>query len=936
VQAAVADMERQGAHIVVTRTDVSDAAQLDKVLAIEGLPQLRGVVHCAGILDDGAITGQTRERFARVFAPKAQGAWNLHLLTRRMPLDFFVLYSSVTSIFGSPGQANYAAANAYLDALAHVRRREGLPAISINWGPWADVGMAARLERRMSYVNLYGVSSIQPAEGVAAFGEIVARNPAQVTFLQLDIAALVESMPVVLDSPFYSALTAGYAATAAAETSEIFAQLLAAAQGDRSDIALAYLRTALAQIVGAPEDLFTPESNLLELGLDSLMAMDLINGIKRDLRVTLYPREFYQRPFTGQLAEYLAQEFEIANRATADSPAPIEPGIEVAWPTVAIAPAVVTHRNPPAVFLLSSPRSGSTLLRVMLAGHPQLFCPPELHLLPFADMKHRSAMLGSSWMDEGFQRALMELTGGSVEQSRSTIAAMEERGASTQDAYLLLQDLAQGKLLVDKSPTYAGSPEALARAEALFEKPKYIHLVRHPYAVIESFARMRMHRLIGMDHADPWRLAEQIWSASNRNLDAFFEGVDPARRHKIRYEDLVSEPERCMRALCEFLEIPWDAALLSPYEGPRMTDGLHAQSLGVGDPGFRNHTQIDASLSDVWRKVRLPAPLGELARTTARELGYELPKTAAASRSVSSPSFGELPRESFADVGSLRLCVCEWGPQDGVPILCLHGILDQAAVWGPVASRLASQGYRVIAPDLRGHGRSQHAPTPNSYQLLDVLSDLDGLTTQLFDEPFTLVGHSMGAALAAVFAAVRSPKVASLVLVEPGVVLDAPERDPADLLAVQLDYLASPPVHPVFADLEVAAERLRQVTPALSREFAMHLAGRATEPYGKGFRWRWDPPLRTRSSLDMGMDQFRRLLGRISAPTVLVRGVKSDFLSPENAKLLLKAIAGSREATADGGHYLPVETPEALAEWIADAAAAEALRRTAVAGIGLG
>jgi pimeloyl-ACP methyl ester carboxylesterase len=325
--------------------------------------------------------------------------------------------------------------------------------------------------------------------------------------------------------------------------------------------------------------------------------------------------------------------------------------------------------------------------------------------------------------------------------------------------------------------------------------------------------------------------------------------------------------------------------------------------------------------------------LGDAARAVASELGYELPPVTAEPVAAPAHSFGELPRESFVDVRGIRLCLCDWGPKDGAPVLCLHGILDQGAVWGPVASRLAAQGYRVLAPDLRGHGRSQHAPSANAYQLLDMLGDLDDLTARLFDEPFTLVGHSMGAALAAVFAAVRASRVASLVLVEPGVVLDAPEQDPADLLAVQLNYLTSPPVHPVFPDLEVAAERLKQVLPALSRDFALHLAGRATEPCGNGLRWSWDAPLRTRSSMDMSMDRFRQLLRRISAPTIIIRGTKSDFLTAQSARALLDAIAGSHEMTVDGGHYLPIETPEALAGWIADAAAGVALRRTAVSGM---
>ncbi len=111
---------------------------------IESLPPLRGIIHAAGILNDGILQQQTWERFEKVLAPKAQGAWNLHVLTRNCPLDFFIMFSSVASLLGSPGQANYAAANGFIDALAHTRSQMGGGALSINWGAWSAFGLAAK------------------------------------------------------------------------------------------------------------------------------------------------------------------------------------------------------------------------------------------------------------------------------------------------------------------------------------------------------------------------------------------------------------------------------------------------------------------------------------------------------------------------------------------------------------------------------------------------------------------------------------------------------------------------------------------------------------------------------------------------------------------------------------------------------------------------
>src|SRR6185295_15249043 len=132
-------------EVRILRADVADEAQLARALAEvdETMPPLRGVIHAAGVLDDGTVLHLDRNRLDAVMAPKVAGAWNLHALTAGRTLDFFVLFSSVTSLLGSPGQANYAAGNAFLDALAAYRRARGLTALAIDWGPWSEVGLAA-------------------------------------------------------------------------------------------------------------------------------------------------------------------------------------------------------------------------------------------------------------------------------------------------------------------------------------------------------------------------------------------------------------------------------------------------------------------------------------------------------------------------------------------------------------------------------------------------------------------------------------------------------------------------------------------------------------------------------------------------------------------------------------------------------------------------
>jgi acyl transferase domain-containing protein/NADPH:quinone reductase-like Zn-dependent oxidoreductase len=170
----------QGARVEVRLADVANAHELAALLSeiASSMPPLRGILHAAGAIDDGVLTEQNWDRFARVLAPKVAGSWLLHELTAAMPLDFFVMFSSIAAILGAPGQANYAAANAFQDALAHKRRSSGLPAMSINWGAWAE-GMAIRdgLEERRRKL---GVDAMSAGEALRMLDYILLDKPAQV------------------------------------------------------------------------------------------------------------------------------------------------------------------------------------------------------------------------------------------------------------------------------------------------------------------------------------------------------------------------------------------------------------------------------------------------------------------------------------------------------------------------------------------------------------------------------------------------------------------------------------------------------------------------------------------------------------------------------------------------------------------------------------
>jgi pimeloyl-ACP methyl ester carboxylesterase len=632
--------------------------------------------------------------------------------------------------------------------------------------------------------------------------------------------------------------------------------------------------------------------------MDSLMIVEVLNDCRRDLRITVYPREIYARPALGELVQYLAAEFDRAHEAGESQAAAAAPRIEPVLPLVpAPAPA---KRNRSMVFLLSSPRSGSTLLRVMLAGHPALFSPPELHLLPFASMGQWERALRGSYLHQGLQRALMELKSLDAAASEAEVRRLVEQDRPVQEVYELLQQLAGSRILIDKSPSYGGDPAILRRAEDLFEDARYIFLTRHPYAVIESFARNRIDKALGIDAADPFAIAEQVWTATNRNIGEFLASVDRGRRHLVRYEDLVASPARVVQELCRFLDIPFEAAMLEPYEGGRMIDGVHESSMPIGDPGFLSHRGIEAALGDAWRTITLPKPLSEPARHVAMEYGYEVAEDAV--------------QELFVSVRGLRLGLCAWGPEDAPPVLCLHGILEQGLSWHLVARRLAGRGYRVIAPDFRGHGLSEHVGKGGSYHVLDFVADVDAIAREIGrgGEPFILAGHSMGAAVAALYASARPERVAGLVLAE----LPAPPNGRPAGLAAQLDYLSTEHEHPVLPSLEAAAERLLRGCPAIPPDLALRAARRLTEPHDGGLQWRWDPMLRTRAGIGFDLsavsaESYRDVLGRITAPTTLVYG---DGNGREPAEC---PIPGAKRVVVRAGHNVHFEAPEALAELIA-------------------
>lgn len=394
--------------------------------------------------------------------------------------------------------------------------------------------------------------------------------------------------------------------------------------------------------------------NFFELGGESLQAASLINRLQKDLGETVHVLALFEAQTISTLADFLRKHYPVAVKRMCPSEVVGDTEyVDPDWPSVITAAEVdkaralvesyvprpepkrlKRARNPRAIFILSPPRSGSTLFRVMLAGHPRLFVPPELELLPFDDLGERREAYGNlagMWL-EGTTRALLELSGGDSTQAGIAMRRYETERMPTADFYRLLQEGAAGKILVDKTPGYSSQLRVLQRAENMFQDPIYIHLIRHPCGMIRSFLDYKMDQTYSIRYSvkqkfpySPRQLAELVWTISQQNIVQFLSGIPNDRKYGVRFEDLVRRPGEIMRALSEFLGLEYVDAMADPYRDKhlRMTDGMSQDGRMQGDQNFLiKHQKIDPSVADRWSQVMTSDFLGDPTCRIAAQLGY--------------------------------------------------------------------------------------------------------------------------------------------------------------------------------------------------------------------------------------------------------------------------------------------------------------------------
>ena len=319
---AIAEMAAQGVKVRTVAADVSSAEGVAAALgALQGLSPLGGVIHCAGVLDDGVLIKQSPERFAAVMGPKADGAWRLHVALQRAGLkpDFFVLYSSLSAVFGSAGQGNYVAANAFLDALARRRRELDLAALSVNWGAWSEVGMAVRGDTA-ARAGAQGLAALSPKEGMLALDLLLREGAVRASAAPIDWSLLGRQMagaqPPLLSDLLQAAQTQGSESAGASAARVDYAALPAA---EREQALVTLVRRELATVLGlagSPQAIPLDQS-FPTLGLDSLTSVELRNRLQQALGRTVAATAAFEWPTVQEMAGHLSSLYGAAEGASA-------------------------------------------------------------------------------------------------------------------------------------------------------------------------------------------------------------------------------------------------------------------------------------------------------------------------------------------------------------------------------------------------------------------------------------------------------------------------------------------------------------------------------------------------------------------------------------------------------------------------------------------
>ncbi len=305
----VEDLQAQGVEVSIVAANISMPDDVQRVFAAiksHGKP-LRGLFHLAMVIDDAPIAALTPERMRTVFGPKAQGAWLLHEATRQMKLDCFVMFSSVSSIFGNPAQGNYSAANAFLDSLAHHRQTLGLPALTVNWGVLGGEGYVARNERVADFLARQGTMAISPGEATALLESFLRAGSSQAISIRVDWGKWRQFFRTMQENPFLERIFAALESQqSVGATTDWRSRIDAAGAAEKQAVICQAVREAVGSVLRVKPDSLRDDQPLTDLGLDSLMGVEIETSLEAAVRVALPPTSLMRARTIGQIASLIA------------------------------------------------------------------------------------------------------------------------------------------------------------------------------------------------------------------------------------------------------------------------------------------------------------------------------------------------------------------------------------------------------------------------------------------------------------------------------------------------------------------------------------------------------------------------------------------------------------------------------------------------------